>query len=181
MAGKVVKRFRSNGETVILRYTTTADFSDLLKNINSLVDERAFIAMDKKQTRAAEKKWLVALLKDVKKRKKVALVAVISGKVVGLAQIEKDSKAAFSHIGGLGISLIKTARGRGIGEKLLRAVIAEAKRVLRIKIVKLSVVAVNRPAIRCYRGCGFQKTETMRGGIKHYGKYFDRIRMIKYI
>ncbi len=179
--GKAVKRFRSNGEEVVIRYPRVNDYDDLLRNINSLVEERAFIAMEKKQTKTNERKWLTDLLKGIRKKTKVALVAVIGEKVVGLAQIEKESKDAFSHVGGFGISLIKMVRGRGIGQRLLRAVVAEAKKVLKIKIVTLFAVAKNYRAVNFYRKCGFKKTEIMRGGIRHYGKFLDRIRMVKYL
>ena len=178
---RIVKKFRSNGEEVIIRYPKISDGDDLLRNINSLVEERAFIALEKKQTKAGEKKWLATLLKNVRGKKIVALVAEINGKVVGLSQVEKNSKDAFSHVGGFGISLIKEARGRHIGERLAKAVIAEAKRVLKVRIVTLGAYACNRPAVDCYRKCGFVKTEIMKGGIKYHGKFLYRIRMVKYL
>lgn len=177
----VVKKFRLNGETVVFRYPVFSDCDDLLRNFNSLIEERAFIASEKKQTKAGKKKWLAGLLKDVKKKNKVVLAVVIGKRVVGLAHIDKNTDASFSHVGSFGIGLIKIARGRGIGQRLLMAVVAEAKKVLKIKIVTLWAFAKNRIAINCYRKCGFVKTETMKGGIKHYGEYLDRIRMVKYL
>lgn len=181
MRTRVVKRFRSNGEEVVIRYPRISDCDDLLYNINSLVDERALIAIQKKQTKRQEKKWLLSLLKKIRRKTAVALVVKINGWVVGLASVDKKPQEAMSHIGGFGISLVKEARGRGIGEQLLKTVIAEAKRVLRIRIVVLSAFAGNRPAVNCYRKCGFIKTETMKGGIRYYGKFLDRIRMVKYL
>jgi len=178
---RVIKSFSSNGDTVIIRYPLIKDSDDLFENINSLVSERVFIDIQEKQTKLKEKKWLLSLLKDIKGGKSVALVAEINGKVVGLANVEREKSKSMSHVAHFGIALIKEARGRGIGEKLLRAIVAEAKKVLKIKIVTLSAFADNRPAVSLYRKCGFVKTETMRGGIKHYGKYLDRIHMIKYL
>ena len=179
--GKTVKQFCSNGEKVIFRYPRIGDLGDMLRNINSLVDECAYIATERRQTKAGEKKWLAALLSDIRKKKKVALVVVIDGRVIGVAQVDRNSKEAFSHVGSLGIGMIKDARHRGIGRRLLLAVIGEAKKVMKIKIVSLSAVAKNRIAVKCYKECGFKKTETMRGGIKYYGEYLDRIRMVKYL
>jgi L-amino acid N-acyltransferase YncA len=178
---KTVRQFCSNGEKVIFRYPRIGDLGDMMRNINSLVDERAYIATERRQTKAGEKKWLAALLSDIRKKKKVALVVVIGGRVVGVAQVDRNSREAFSHVGSLGIGIVKEARHRGIGRRLLLAVIAEARKAMKIKIVSLSAVAKNRTAVKCYRKCGFKKTETMRGGIKYYGKYLNRIRMVKYL
>jgi len=178
---KIVKKFLSNGQEVLIRYPKMSDCADLLKNINSLVAERAFIAYQIKQTKKSEEKWLAELLKKIKQKKLVALAVEIDGKIVGLAQVGKEKTEAESHVASFGIGLIKEARGRGIGKELLNAVIAEAKKVLRVKIVTLTVFAVNKRAVNLYRSCGFQKTETLKGGIKHYGKFFDRDRMVKYL
>src|SRR3989344_1035156 len=178
---KIVKRFLSNGQEILIRYPKMSDCADLLKNINSLVDERAFIAHQVKQTKKSEEKWLVELLLKIRQKKSVALAVEINGRVVGLAQVGKERTEVESHVASFGISLRSEARGRGIGKKLLNAVIAEAKKVLRVKIITLTVFAVNKRAISLYRSCGFQKTETLKGGIKHYGKFFDRDRMVKYL
>ena len=179
--GKILKQFRSNGEKVVIRYLRISDCDDLLENFNSLVDERAYIMPQKKQTKRQEKKWFGSLLKKVGQGRAVALVVEINGKVLGLSQIEKAHREEESHLASFGIAIGKRARGRHIGERLTKAVITEAKRVLKVKIITLTAFVRNRPAINCYRKCGFLKFGLLKGGIGHYGQFLDRIYMAKYL
>lgn len=178
---RIVRQFRSNGEKVVIRYPRISDSDDLLENINSLVAERAFITLQKKQTKRKEEKWFKTLLKKIKRGQAVALVVEINGKVLGLSQVEKSQREEDAHLASFGIAIGKRARGRHIGERLTKTVIAEAKRVLKIRIIVLTAFVCNRPAVNCYRKCGFVKFGLLKGGIGHYGQFLDRIYMAKYL
>lgn len=177
---KIVRRFRSNGQEVIFRYPRMADLNDCLEYINSLVAERAYIGVKEKQTRKQESTWLKGLLKKIRQRKIVVLVVEIEGKMVGIAQAEKKLLGQ-SHVAKLGIGLAKKARGRHIGKWLMRSIIAEAKRVLKSRIITLTVLSCNQIAINCYIECGFRVFGVLRDGLKHYGRYVDYFYMAKYL
>lgn len=181
MATKIVKKFQSNGQEVIFRYPCMGDIDDILCNANALIEERSFVSLRGKQTKASERKWLSSLLRRIKAKTAMALAVEINGRVVGLANISKGEKEPFFHVGVFGISLSKEARGRGIGKDLLYAVVREARKALRINIVTLTVVGENKTAIRCYQSCGFETVGVIKGGINHYGKYLDYVYMVKYL
>jgi len=63
------------------------------------------------------------------------LVVEANGKVMGLAEINKGLGGE-SHVGTLGIGLGREIRALGLGKKLMQAVIEEAKKNLKIEIVR---------------------------------------------
>lgn len=46
-------------------------------------------------------------------------------------------------------------------------------------IVKLAVIATNKPAIRCYERCGFKKYGTEPNALLYEGQYYNEHLMFK--
>jgi len=65
---KIVKKFKMDGETIIFRYPTIKDLNGLLNHINSLIEERAKISLQKKKSKKEEKEWLLESLKNIKEK-----------------------------------------------------------------------------------------------------------------
>lgn len=98
--------------------------------------------------------------------------AVEGNKVVGWADIFPEDNPRQSHRGSLGMGIIQEYRNKGIGQKLLGAVINKAKE-FGLEKVELNVYTSNVNAIKLYKKMGF----TEEGLIKKYRKldsqYFD--------
>ncbi len=169
-----------DGTEVKVRYPKFSDWKDLMKLINSAVEEGAFIKADRKFNSKEEKKWLREVLKKIKEKKAVMLVAEVNGKVVGNCSINKG-KYSKSHVGTLGILIKKEFRGLGIGKRLMQLAIEEARKKLKIEIVVLTLFSVNKIAHHLYRKLGFKEFGVLRKGLKRKGKYFDEIYMVKYL
>lgn len=92
-------------------------------------------------TRALEKDWIF-------------LIALADEKVVGWCDIIPKSQPMFAHCGVLGMGLLASVRGKGIGTQLLKAALGEAdgKGLTRIE---LTVFTDNAPAIDLYEKSGF--------------------------
>jgi RimJ/RimL family protein N-acetyltransferase len=69
------------------------------------------------------------------------------------------------------------ARGTGVAQRLVEAVIAFAR--LRVEVIQLSVVVGNEPARRLYARLGFVEYGIERNSLKYDGKYYDEILMAK--
>mgnify|MGYP001595492147 CR=1 FL=1 len=73
--GKVLEKFvaEKNGEkiNVIFRYPKMSYAKDLMKFINSLVEENAYILVVEKVNLTQEKKWLRSSIDDTKNKKKI--------------------------------------------------------------------------------------------------------------
>ena len=152
------------------------------RNINSLVEEDAKILVNKKKSLKEEKIFLGDILKEIKKRKSVSLVAECEGKIVGLATIDL-LKERQEHMGDFGISIIKGYRGIGLGKQMMIEVLKLAKKELKPKpkIIRLSVFKNNIPAIALYKKMGFKEVAEVPKQLQWKGKLISEIIMLLYL
>ena len=168
-------------KNIVFREPRMSDVKSALEMINSLVDEKAYILVQKKLTLKEEKQFLKKLLKESKEKNEAAVVVDVNGKVYGIGSISRIDKEVRKHVGELGISLKKEMRGRGLGEKLIRKIIDKAHKELKIKIIILYAYSKNKVAINLYKKVGFKKLGTIKKGASYYGKLIDKDIMVKYI
>lgn len=64
------------------------------------------------------------------------IIAVCDNRIIGWSDISALDRPVFAHIGSLGIGILASYRGRGIGKKLLQTAIqkAEQKGLTRIEL-----------------------------------------------
>ena len=181
---KVVKVFESNGDVVTFRYPRYADHEALMVMRNSLVKQKAFIGQ-RKVTLNEARGHMLSSLRNIKEKTSVVLVVEIDGRVVGKASVSKvpksriykEPKASYHRRVRiaeywLGIFLASSAQGRGIGKKLMQAVIDEAKNVLKVRRIFLGVFAANHRARSLYHKMGFvQMGRKGKGKKKHHGVF----------
>lgn len=105
--GKVIDRFfaEKNGKKIeiIFRFPEKSDAKDMMKYINSLVAEKAFIGRQKS-----------------KKKELMAIVVEIEDKAVSIAEIRRKTHDANRHVTTIGIGLDKKYRGLGDVGKIPR-------------------------------------------------------------
>ncbi len=110
---------------------------------------------------------------------KCPFVVVTQGRrIVGWCDAGPRVMEGFRHTVGLGMGLLPQMRGRGLGERLLRKVIAQCRR-RRIEKIELQVYASNPPARALYRKFGFKQEGRRVRARKLDGKYDDVILMGK--
>jgi len=177
----IIQKFKIDEQEVIFRYPKESDWKGILNLTISLFEERAMVGFNTKPTQKDTCESLTKKLKSIKKKEMVYLVCDVAGKVKGRAWIKKNTSDCLGHIGDLSIHLEKEDRGKGLGDKLLKAIIKEAKRVLKIKIITLEVSAENKPAISLYEKNGFIRNGKIKGGFKYYKRFMDVIPMVKYL
>lgn len=180
--GKIIEKFFVNKDgkktEVIFRYIGKNDAKDLLKYINSLVDEKAFIGSLKKKTLKHEKEFVAKTIDACKKRKGIALITEINGEAVSLAEIKSKTMDSNKHTAEIGIGLRKDYRRLGIATRILKTLIRLAKRDLKTEVVLLTVYSGNKPAQKLYKKVGFVKTGVIPKGAKVAGRYYDEIIMV---
>jgi RimJ/RimL family protein N-acetyltransferase len=106
----------------------------------------------------------------------VQFVAVDGGRVVGWADVFPAWAHAVAHCGALGMGVLPSHRGQGIGKRLLQACIVKAWRKGLTRI-ELEARADNEAAIRLYEGQGFVHEALMRQAMRFDGVYFDAVLM----
>lgn len=181
METEPVGKFLSSCGEVIFRYPRFEDWEGMLKAINSLVEERAYIGRWTIKGENEQKEDTGKVLKAIERKESVGLVAEMYEKLIGWAVISQDEEDSGAGILGF-IFLVKEARGLYIAENLLSAAISEAERVLRIKRITLETCVPNERAIWLYRKCGFEEIPLRIGAEKtrrHYGSVVARMRMEK--
>lgn len=178
--GTIFRNFTAgDGGKVTLRAPKWSDIDDYLHFINSLVEEKAMIMMNEKQTRDSEIGWIGQLLGGVEKDKMVAVVAEVDGRLVGSCEIT-PRRGYLAHLGSLGISLLDGYREIGIGQEMMLEVERQAKR-LGVEVVELEVFEANKRAIHVYERVGYKVTGRVPDAIKWDGAYMDSLIMVKRI
>ena len=93
----------------------------------------------------------------------------------GFAVRDGDKEA---HKGLLwGMYVRPEARGTGVAQRLVEAVIAFARP--RVELIQLSVVVGNERARRLYARLGFEEYGIEKNSLKYNGRYYDEILMAK--
>ena len=140
--------------------------------VSAVAEERRYIAQIFRPPLAASKKWLAFVLGA----KFPLLVAVDGRRIVGWCDVAPREMAGFEHTGGLGMGLLAEFRGRGIGSRLLRTVIARCRK-RGVEKIELQVLASNRTARALYRKFGFHHEGRRVRARKLDGKYDDVVLM----
>ena len=100
-----------------------------------------------------------------------ALVGVV-GLVIAAGEKER-------HKGTLvGMYVRQSARGRGVGQALIEALLAAAAR--EVEQVNLAVAQDNIVARRLYERCGFSAYGLEKHSLKFRGRYFDDVLMARF-
>ncbi len=179
--GRIVDRFESDGQEVVIRYPRREDVVGLMKYINGMVKERTQLGTQKRVTLKKERAWLAKQLRAMEQKKLVHLIVEMDGVIVGGAELMKGTVPWRDHAGFLGIGLSREARGRGIGERLYTNLEREAKRRLKVRFIDLNHMATNTRAHRFYHRMGFKHVGRIKDGLKYFGRYVDEIIMVKHL
>jgi len=102
-------------------------------------------------------------------------VALDGAEVVGWCDIYRSSDRGSEHVGSLGMGLIPSHRGRGLGRALIEATIGAARTGFRR--VELEVYASNTAAIGLYERVGFTHEGRRIGAIWLDGRDRDILMM----
>lgn len=176
-----IKKF--NGKKIEIRKLSNKDLRNIKKFqdfINSLIGEDIQISRNKKVSLKGEREWLAGMLKKIKKRISVLLVAEDNKLIVGTTEIALG-RGRQSHIGLFGITIRNGYRGIGLGKYLMGEIIKLAKNELKPKpkILRLSVFPTNKPALTLYKKYGFKRVARIPKQLEYKGRLADEIVMIR--
>ena len=106
------------------------------------------------------------------------IVAAEGDQLVGLATATGGVHPAKRAAVEIGIGVLATHQGRGIGRALM-ARLEDWARSAGIRRLQLPVVTTNEPAIALYRQSGFAVEGTLRESVRVDGRYVDQYMMAK--
>lgn len=104
-------------------------------------------------------------------------VAIEDGNVIALGDIHGGEGAHNRHAGWLGISVAPAWRGKGVGRRLMQALIAEAQSWPEFCRIELLVVSWNATGIALYHSLGFVTEAVKRKAVNLRGTPEDEILM----
>jgi ribosomal protein S18 acetylase RimI-like enzyme len=157
-----------NSAQVIIRPIALEDVAGFRACVGAVMRERRFLAYLEPFS-FAETATFVAGNID---KGNPQFVAEDAGRIVGWCDVCRKSVPTYAHEGMLGMGVAEDYRGRGLGERLLRAAL-DAAGGAGFERVALSVYASNTRAAALYRKVGFVHEGTRVRGRKLDGAYDD--------
>jgi ribosomal protein S18 acetylase RimI-like enzyme len=119
---------------------------------------------------------------DWRRRTPNVLFAVEDGKPVGMIVCGRNNRIKTAHICGIyGVYITKDCRGRGIGNHLMDAALAEIRKMSGVVKIELAVNPTQKAAERLYRKYGFKVTGRVKKALRVDGKFYDELMMEKHL
>lgn len=179
--GEVVLETTLNGERIVIRYPTMEDVDILLAYINELSTEQTYVgAQGEQHSREDEEKYVKSVLENMEKNFSFQILLFCDGKLSGGADVQGNRAGAVKYLAGLGIALLKPARGKGLGTLLMQTLLNETRKDLpHVTMVKLSCFGENVPGSKLYAKFGFKEYGRLPGGFIRKGEPHDRVYMYK--
>ncbi len=144
-----------NGNTALIRNGNETDGSAVFEIFNLTHSETDFLLSYQEENTLTAEKEAAFLKEKAVSSNEVELVAIINGRIVGLAGIEAvGNKYKVKHRAVFGISVLKEFWELGVGKALTLACIKCAKDAGYSQL-ELNVVADNERALSLYRKLGF--------------------------
>ncbi len=162
-------------EVMSVRVTTVRPtcVESLCLAFDAVARERRFFLA----TRAPSLEELHRVVEGAIARKLPFFVATEEGRVMGWSAIDTVESEARRHCGVLGMGVLESHRGRGIGSRLLKRAVAHAFEGGRISRIQLEVFQDNTAAIAFYAGFGFHIEGVAKRAFRLRGTYKDVIQM----
>ena len=97
-----------------------------------------------------------------------------NGKLLGMIGLGRSNYDKLRHRGHVwGVYVTQSARGNGIGEKLIKEVVNKALKIDDFVQLDIEVVTTNKRALQLYQKVGFELFGTQPRALKVGNKYFD--------
>lgn len=121
--------------------------------------------------------WRKRLAVDNERR--IALVALNGGEVIGSCSLEQYARIRRTHVGAIGMGVATAWQGKGVGSRLLGAVLEVADNWMNLRRVELTVYADNEAALGLYRKFGFETEGRLRDYAVRDGVFVDALTMAR--
>ena len=140
--------------------------------LDFIARERRYLAM----LEAPPLETLRGFVLDNIKRARAQFVALSEGEVVGWCDVLPKPLPIHAHVGVLGMGLLPSFRGQGIGRRLLQQTV-DVARANGLSRVELTVREDNPNAIALYKKVGFVSEGVQRNAFKVDGQYANLVMM----
>ena len=157
---------------VTIRTAGPADAGTIAAIYNQGIEDR--LATLETETRSAEerRRWL-----EARGPRHPVVVGELDGRVVGWGSLNAfNPRPAYDHVADFSIYVGREWRGRGVGHRLLEALIVRARELAYHKLV-LAAFPFNAAGVTLYRRLGFAEVGVYREQGQLDGKWVDVVLM----
>lgn len=159
---------------VTIRESRPEDAEELLAVTKKIGSETEFLVMDESGMSLTPEQLAVQLAAFQESPNNLSLVALVDGQIVGLGSILAESNRRVSHIGEVGISILKEYWGMGLGSVMMEEMLAWAEETEILRRIELTVQVRNQRAVELYKRFGFAIEATIpRGARSDDGEFLD--------
>lgn len=173
----MIKSVKTPRGTVVIRQSNLADAANFRElRLGALLDSPTAFSMDyERASHQPMKHWEDSLVMD--DMESAIFFAEHEGHLIGMTGIARGRSPKTKHSADVwGVYMTPQWRGMHIAEELIRSC-CEWSKAREVVILRLAVVATNKPAIRCYERCGFTTYGTEPHSLFYEGKYYDEYLM----
>jgi ribosomal protein S18 acetylase RimI-like enzyme len=157
-----------NDSTIAIKYTSLDYVTSLNKTTDIVARERKYLATVSGYPLEGTKSFVSFIIDN----NFAQYVLISNQEVIGWCDIIPMSIPEFSHIGVLGMGLLREYRGKGLGRELLMKAIEHAKIKNKIEKIELHVFESNTNAIKLYKKIGFTE-EGIKSKARKIDGYYD--------
>ena len=157
-----------NTASVVVRAITLADIAGFRACVGAVMHERKYLAYLEPFSLAETASFVAGNIDKGNPH----VVAEDAGRIVGWCDVSRERVPTYAHDGMLGMGVLADYRGRGLGERLIRAALATAAGA-GFERISLSVYGSNTRAAALYRKVGFVLEGTRVRGRRLDGAYDD--------
>lgn len=141
-------------------------------------DTFIFINPEAMETLESEEKYIKDCVKKMADKEMVKLLAFEGETLVGVVDVTKLTRRQ-KHVGQLGVSVLKSHRGDGIGKQLMQLAIKRAQQDMGVSQIVLGCFANNDVGLGLYGKLGFKEYGRWPKGVLYKDDYIDEILMYK--
>ena len=152
------------------------DYRAFNKAVNSICQEKKYVAIVDGFKPNVTKKHV----QNIVEKNYPHVVAIEGQELIGWCGIVPNARQGFDHVGVLGLGVVKSHRGKGIGKKLLYDCLQRVKST-GIEKVELEVFSDNGIAKKLYHSAGFEQEGFKRKARKLDGCYQDIVVMALFV
>jgi ribosomal protein S18 acetylase RimI-like enzyme len=161
---------------MLVRKLTEEDVEALWAlRLRALTDNPEAFATTYKETLAAGRERLFEGLRQ----KETFYFGAFEHGLIGMVYLRREEGRKSRHKGRiLSMYVQPESRGLGVGKALLREVITQAKQLVGVEQLHLTVVTTNAAAHSFYRSMGFEVYGTIQRALKMDEQYWDEEQMV---
>lgn len=166
-----------NGKRVTIREAQTSDAYQLLEAIKTYIPQSEFIPKLEREitlTLEQEEDWIDSFIRS---DNSLLLVAEFEGRIIGNIDLTGSRRQVMQHTAVIGMGMIESWRGIGLGTALMEQIIDWAKENPLLELIWLQAYTANSSAIQLYKKMGFVENGILPQFFKNGDVYYDNLTM----